>query len=319
MKGKYMKKRKAFFTAMMAAIMLTSSETVFVQALPVQEAELLYDQKTVVDPAKKEGLQITDSGITFGANGKKVKKSWINYKGSRYYFGADGYAYVGSHKIAKKLYVFDENGCLLSKKKNKLVNVCGKTYYITTQNGNPATGYFVYRQNLYYADSMGVCYQNQESEDGKYYFTEKGTAKRTTDALLKIQTMQILSKITTPKMTRAQKLKACWNYVVDRKRFRYGGFDPDLEEEGWYKENALNMFRQKRGNCYSFACAFAALAQEIGYKNIKLKVSKSTHCWVTINDKHYDPQKQRSGTMKGVYGLKRHPKKYGKLKTYDFK
>ena len=53
------------------------------------------------------------------------------FKGSRYYFGADGYAYVGSHKIAKKLYVFDENGCLLSKKKNKLVNVCGKTYYIT--------------------------------------------------------------------------------------------------------------------------------------------------------------------------------------------
>ena len=138
-----------------------------------------------------------------------------------------------------------------------------------------------------------------------------------TDALLKVQTTKILSKITNSKMTRAQKLKACWKYMVDGRKFRYGGVDPDMKEEGWQRKAALSMFQTKRGNCIHFACAFAALAEEIGYKNIKLKMSK-THCWVTINNKHYDPQKQYTGKITGVYALKKYPKNYRKIKTYDY-
>ena len=107
-------------------------------------------------------------------------------------------------------------------------------------------------------------------------------------------------------MSKAQKLKACWNYLVDGKSFRYAGSDPNRKKKGWYKETALRMLETKSGNCYSFACAFAALAKELGYKNIKLLVGYD-HCWVTINGKHYDPQAHFTIWITGIYGLDRHP------------
>lgn len=223
----------------------------------------------------------------------------------------------GGCKLNGKVYVFDEQGRILKNKKNKMVTVLGNKYYIINKKGNPATGYFVYRNNLYYADATGRCVTNCAREKGKYYFTASGAAKKNTNALLKIQVMQTLSKITTSKMTRSQKLKACWDYTTDRAKMRYGGGDPNLKKKGWYNETALKMLKTRIGNCFSFACAFAALARELGYKNIKIMVGYD-HCWVTINGKHYDPQTQWSGWIPGVYGLNKHPVSPHVLKTYNF-
>lgn len=223
----------------------------------------------------------------------------------------------GGCKINGKVYVFDEQGRILKNKKNKLVTVLGNKYYIITKKGNPATGYFVYRNNLYYADETGRCVTNCAREKGKYYFTASGAAKKNTNALLKIQVMQILSKITTSKMTRSQKLKACWDYTTDRARMRYGGGDPNLKKKHWYNETALKMLKTRTGNCFSFACAFAALARELGHKKIKIMVGYD-HCWVTINGKHYDPQTEWSGWISGIYGLNKHPVSPYVLKTYNF-
>ena len=82
-----------------------------------------------------------------------LKDSWQNYNGFRYYFGSNGYAYKGTHRIGEKIYVFNENGHLLRNQKNKMVTVSGQKYYIISKSGNPATGYFIYKNNLYYADS----------------------------------------------------------------------------------------------------------------------------------------------------------------------
>ena len=254
----------------------------------------------------EDGMHKEQNKIYFYRNGSAVKNCWLNYKGSRYYFGTDGYAYTASHKIGKKVYVFDEQGKLLKNRKNKLVTVYGKKYYMATKAGNPTTGYFVYRNHLYYADSKGRCYQKRSREKGKYYFTEKGYAKKNVDTSLKIQALKTISRVTTSKMSKSQKLKACWDYLVDRKSFQYAGSDPDRKKKGWYKETALRMLETRRGNCYSFACAFAALAKELGYKNIKLLIGYD-HCWVTINGKHYDPQAHFTIWITGIYGLNRHP------------
>ena len=163
----------------------------------------------------------------------------------------------------------------------------------------------------------GRCVTNCAREKGKYYFTASGAAKKNTNTLLKIQVMQILSKITTSKMTRSQKLKACWDYTTDRARMRYGGGDPNLKKKRWYNETALKMLKTRTGNCFSFACAFAALARELGYKKIKIMVGYD-HCWVTISGKHYDPQTEWSGWISGIYGLNKHPVSPYVLKTYNF-
>ena len=47
-------------------------------------------------------------------------------------------------------------------------------YCIASDNGQPKTGYFIYHNDLYYADSKGRCYQNRAREDGQLYFTSIG-------------------------------------------------------------------------------------------------------------------------------------------------
>ena len=264
-----------------------------------------------------KGFQINGNKISFYKKGTMLKDRWLNYNGTKYYFGHDGYAYKGSHKINNKVYVFDTEGRLIQNKQNKMVTVYDKKYYIISRYGHPATGYFIYRNNLYYADSKGRCYQNRSRENGQLYFTSTGAAKRNTNALLKMQAMRTVSSLTNSKMTRAQKLRACWNYIVSWRNFSYGGNDPDLKQKGWYRTTALKMLQSKRGNCYSFACAFAAMAKEIGYKNIKIIVGYD-HCWITINGKHYDPQTHWSGWIRNVYGLSQHPAGEDDARIYDF-
>nr|WP_294665900.1 transglutaminase-like domain-containing protein [uncultured Blautia sp.] len=263
----------------------------------------------LVSPAKVRAAEISGQITTEAAGYDQGNKVELQKK--------DEHIYQGGCKINGKVYVFDEQGHILKNKKNKMVTVLGDKYYITNKKGNPATGYFVYRNNLYYADKTGRCVTDCTREKGKCYFTASGSARKNTYVLLKIQVMQTLSEITNSKMTRSQKLKACWNYTTDREKMRYGGTDPNLKKKGWYNETALKMLKTRTGNCFSFACAFAALARELGYKKIKIMVGYD-HCWITINGRQYDPQTQWSGWIPGVYGLSRHPASPHVKKTYDF-
>lgn len=262
-------------------------------------------------------LRVNGNKISFYIHGKALKNSWQNYKGFRYYFSANGHAYKGTHRINNKIYIFDENGHLLRNQKNKMVTVSGQKYYIISKSGNPATGYFVYKNNLYYADSKGRCYQNRSRENGQLYFTSSGAAKKNTNALLKMKVMQTVSSITNSKMNQSQKLRACWNYITDWSKFNYGGDDPNRSKKGWYRETALKMLSSRTGNCYSFACAFAAMAKEVGYKNIKVIIGYD-HCWVTINGKHYDPQAHWSGWIRNIYGLNEYPSGSDGVTVCDF-
>ena len=80
-------------------------------------------------------------------------------------------------------------------------------------------------------DSKGRCYQKRFRENGQLYFTASGAAKKNTNALLKMKVMQTVSAITNPGMSQEQKLRACWNYIVDENKFNYGGGDPDRHRQ----------------------------------------------------------------------------------------
>ena len=202
--------------------------------------------------------------IYYYYKGKMVKNKWKRYNGYKYYFGANGNAVRGGQRINNVVYVFDEKGRLFENKQNKIVKSGSNIYHIRTEHGRASIGYFIYKNNLYYADPKGRLYQKKSRQNGQLYFTNSGAARKDYNALLKMRVMQIVSSITNSGMSQSQKLYACWKYVVYG-GFYYGGPDPNIYQSGWARSEALRMFRTGYGNCYGFSCIFAALAREIGY------------------------------------------------------
>ncbi len=260
---------------------------------------------------KKRGLvEIKGSYYYYQKNGKKLKSKWKKIDGRSYYFGKNGKAKTYSVKIKGKLYVFNRKGQLQTGKKSRIVTIGIRKYYVD-KKGCAITGWCVVGGKLYYADpKTGLIYQNRTY--GGIKLSKTGEAENTTTARLKIKTMSILSSITNSKMSKSQKLRACWNYVVSG-RFSYGSRYPNLNQSGWQRETALHMFNNHWGNCYSFACAFAALAKEVGYSPYIVcgRVSGSRdgaadgltrHAWVQINGAYYDPEAQYAGWARGIYG-----------------
>ena len=255
--------------------------------------------------------------IYYYYKGKMVKNKWKRYNGYKYYFGANGNAVRGGQRINNVVYVFDEKGRLFENKQNKIVKSGSNIYHIRTKHGRASIGYFIYKNNLYYADPKGRLYQKKSRQNGQLYFTNAGAARKDYNALLKMRVMQIVSSITNSGMSQSQKLYACWKYVVYG-GFYYGGPDPNIYQSGWARSEALRMFRTGYGNCYGFSCIFAALAREIGYTPYMIcgRVPGSRdgaadgftrHCWVKINGLYYDPEAQYAGWMKGVYGYDSYP------------
>ncbi len=101
-------------------------------------------------------------------------------------------------------------------------------------------------------------------------------------------------------MTQQEKLRAVYDYA--KKTFGYLGIGSvDTSKAGWEVEQATNMLKNKKGNCYSWASAFTYLARQVGYdakaiagKGVSPKGSESVHAWteITIDGVAYtfDPQ-----------------------------
>lgn len=243
----------------------------------------------------------------YGRNGQRYKNRWAKINGRRYFFNEKGNAVTYSLKRGRYVYVFDTMGRLLQPSRAAVKKVGKYSYYVDTR-GRASTGWMIIKNRLYYADSKGRLYKNRTREG--VTFTKYGYAKDDTASRLKKTTMNIVSKITNSRMTQAQKLRACWNYVLGN--VRYVSYYPS-GRTGWQRELAYLALAQGGGNCYGFACAFSALAREIGYNPYLVcgRVSGSRdgaadgmtrHCWVLIDGAYYDPEGQYAGWCTGVYG-----------------
>lgn len=263
-----------------------------------------------VMPVIKNGLVEENGKYYFYKDGKKLKKVWKTVNGKKYYFKKNGQAATGSYKVKKKYYIFNEKGVFKKYKSEQPVSV-GKRVYFVSKKGMAAPGWHVYENKLYYAKKSGVCAKSQ-TVDG-ITFTKKSYAANNTNTKSKIKARKIVERITTSKMSRAQKRRACWNYMVRRGRFHYALKYPNLSKKGWQRATALNMLSTKSGNCYSFACGFAALTKEIGDRPVVIcgRVSgrrdhasdgMTRHSWVQIGGRNYDPEGQFAGWARGIYG-----------------
>lgn len=274
-------------------------------------------------------VKIGEKRYIFRENGRMVhpaKKTFVTVGGNRYYVTPDGWAYTGTVTLWGKIYVFRYNGILVQPKSTSLVTISGNRYYLNPK-GQAQTGWLVINGGLYYGDQSGMLWRNRTYEGIE--FGSDGRAADNTSARLKMKLMEIMPSITDDSMTTSQKLRACWNYLVGG-RFSYWSKYPNLNKTGWQKETALDMLNTRAGNCYSFACAFAAFAAELGYTPyvVCARVSGTRdgaadgltrHSWVKIDGKNYDPEGQYAGWGRGIYGTSGFPVYHVIQRVVDFR
>lgn len=204
----------------------------------------------------------------------------------------------------------------------------GEYTYCVTPKGAAASGWQVVEKKLYSVRKSGAVRERMEYKG--IVLTDNGTAKMCQDTKVMMRTVKTVHSLTKPEMTKSQKLKACWKYLTNKKNFRYVFKYPDLKEKKWQRKTAENMLRTRRGNCYSFACAFAAMANVIGYDSYvvcgRINGSRdeagdglTRHAWVKINGRCYDSEAQFAGWRRGIYGTRGYPlRRYKAEKTVAY-
>lgn len=191
------------------------------------------------------------------------------------------------------------------KVKKQWVSIGKKKYYFQ-KNGAAAVDWNKIGNKAYYFNSKGVMAKNKRVDGVK--LNAKGQASLNNDRVKLIFAVKsVMAKKTKSSQSKAQKLKACYN---DMLKCGYAGKFGSTTVSGWEVKYAYDMLTSRKGNCYSYASAFAMLARECGY-NAKIVTGKITkdggneipHAWVEISGKVYDPQTQQNMGI-DLYGKK---------------
>lgn len=262
------------------------------------------------------GWQETEMGRRYFLKaGGEMAAGWRKINGRKFYFSIeDGEPATGLWDIDGEPYLFHPDGHLANAGKTSLVPA-GNQIYCADKNGKPASSWQMIGKKLYFATKTG-----KVKKDTTYRgisFDSSGAAKNNVNTRLKIKSMKTFASITNKNMSKSEKLAACWSYLTGG-RFRYAAKYPDLNSSGWQRKAAYDMLDTHTGNCYSYACAFAALAEEAGFRPYvicgrvrgsrdRMADGYTRHAWVKINGKYYDPEAHYAGWRRGIYGNSSYP------------
>ena len=247
--------------AVMAKMLILTSLLV-ISCIPVESAWAGRKEEAAF-AAEAEELKTGWSNGKYFEEGRPAR-GWKKIGTNQYYFNKKGYPVTGIAKINKKYYYFTAKGKLLEQSKK----INGTVYYINTYKRLEA-----YRSgSKYYRPSGSV----MDDADALDYITLRRARK-------------VVAKITTPSMSKAAKLKKCFDWVKDhgyhkRRQFVY--------KKGWAAVFANDHFLSNGGCCRSDGCAFAYLARALGYTDVYVcldEKKKTAHCWAEINGRVYDP------------------------------
>lgn len=285
-----------------------------------------------------------------------AKAGWKKTKGKKVsYTFLDGSKATGIVKIGKKIYYFKKNGKLWKSKKEKLKRVKGELYDVK-KDGSLRTGWNVFGNSLYHFSKKTGKAQCGKIVD-KITLKPNGKAFKSLDAALKIKVLKLLKARGVFEKSKKTKLRSCWNWIQSHCYYRIKypllkngkwkwGYSPgnsssqgQLKKHGatWIKKYAYDMLGHSRGgNCYGFACVFAACANDIGYSP-KVVVARtygtgnrdgnaglandgySRHAWVKINGRVYDPEAALPRWGQYVYGRKGRGLRCKALKTIKYR
>lgn len=262
----------------------------------------------------KEGYLLTSSWITEGGkkyrtdkSGKIIKNKLVTVEKKVYYLGSDGAMFKGWKKFKQGSSYFDSKGVRVT----GLKKIGKKSYYFNSK-GIMQTGTVKVKTTTYYLSDKGVL--EAKKVNNKYYDANgKAMSKVKSQDFETLQRAKtIAAKITTSKMTKSQKLKKCFDWVISkpyRTRRTFSNFS------GWPAVYANDHFVLGSGNCLADAAAFAYLAKAIGYKDVYVCTdcdgrTPGTHGWTEIGGLVYDPlfaeaknYSKYYGARYGVYGL----------------
>lgn len=182
----------------------------------------------------------------------------------------------------------------------------GNNYYLFNKKGTQQKKDYKYHGVLYYIDTKG---RVQAYKKGKSYY--KVTGKRISKNKAEVFRAEhnaevIVARITNKRMSRSQKLLACFKWVIRKPYHTWRRFDQSGRV--WYAVYANDHFERGRGNCHADAAAFAYLAKELGYKNVyvcedTVRTNNSAHGWCEINGLVYDPLFAEAKSFSGNYGV----------------
>ena len=215
-------------------------------------------------------------------NGRMLT-GWYQVKGTWYYSNRSGAMQTGWLKQGGTWYYLAGSGAM----QTGWLNLGGTKYYLK-ESGAMATGWLQLGDDWYYLGSDGAMYAN--CWVGNYYLEADGKWNKDKQRdELDILLQEVINQVTTAAMSNEGKLRACYDYVVNS--FTYKRKYDFQNVEGWERVYALQMLKEKEGNCYNFAATFGCLAQKLGYSDVRTIAGATTsasggwtpHSWVEID------------------------------------
>ena len=139
-------------------------------------------------------------------------------------------------------------------------------------------------------------------EDGVRWVLMDGCAWKVTDdrGHMLYDAMSVLQEITTPDMTREEKLRACFDYVKGHSEGM--SRSPHLLRIDWPEVYAADLFEGDGGNCCSFAAAFAYLVRAAGYTEV-YACNSGGHGWAEGDGLIYDPERAANSYLNPCFGF----------------
>lgn len=290
-------------------------------ANPEQETENQEETQPKVQPG-----WVKKSGQYYWRNEDNTirrQKGWFDAGGKRYYLNKRG-ARISSifKKIDEKYYWFNKKGVLYQPRKAGYKTIAGAKYYFY-KDGHCATGVVKIGKFRYYFSSKGKLQTNKYGIKlgGKYYSTDKKgklTKLSAAQVTCRKEAGKFIKKHSSASQTKAQKFRACFNYMKAYMKYVPGYFPTSRDyailnrADGVY-QMANQMFRSPVlwGNCHRFACCLAAVAKELGYEPYVI-VTEGDHSFCMIDGKYYD------NMYGGLFGAASRPESYTVYKKVRF-
>ncbi len=231
----------------------------------------------------------------FGSDGASVR-GWQTISGARYYFLSSGVMVTGLRAVGGSLYCFSENGNTKGQMQTGFQTVNGKTYYFGS-DGAALRGWQTIGGTTYY---FGNDYVLTNKQVNNVVASDAcGTMKEKTLWRAEI----LVSKLTTPGMSKEEKLRACFMNLATPGN--YGGGNPRIPHYtgmDWVEIYANDIFIGGSGNCLSMAAAFAYMAKACGYTEV-YGCNSTGHGWTEINGLIYDPEQYRDTANNKLYAV----------------
>ena len=248
------------------AACLCLSCTLLTGTLPTQAAA-----RTSVSQTAKSSSTVTNKKTHSGKGQASSSSSgtWKTIKSRHYYYNARGKKVKGKVKLGSRYYFFDKNGI----QRYGWKKIKNNYYFFRISTGT--TGAYMLTSTTINGIALDA----------------SGRASKSGSNLRKLKLMteanKIVEKISRPGMNKMQRLRASFDYV--KKQYTYYCWREFRNTQDWEKDFAEDMFfRGGRGDCVSYAAAFAYLANAVGMKKVYV-ICSGGHGWAEIGGKVYDP------------------------------